>query len=56
MDDITKSYRFQRILHEAAQYRVLRRIFDADRDYGTTLQRSDYYRPDPGCDDEKNRA
>jgi hypothetical protein len=56
MDDITKSYRFQRILHEAAQYRMLRQIFDADRDYETTPRPADYYRPGLGCDDEKNRA
>jgi len=33
MDDITKEYRFQRILHEAAQYRVLRRIIESDHSY-----------------------
>jgi hypothetical protein len=30
MNDITKHYRFQRILVEAAQYRSLRQIFKAD--------------------------
>lgn len=33
MDDITKEFRFQRILHEAAQYRVLRRIIESDRTF-----------------------
>jgi hypothetical protein len=55
MDDITKNYRFQRILHEAAQYRVLRRIIDSDRDYETTPPSVDYRRPDSGCDDEQRR-
>jgi hypothetical protein len=32
MNDITKHYRFQRILVEAAQYRSLRQIFKADPD------------------------
>jgi hypothetical protein len=31
MDDITKKYEFQQILHDAAQYRALRRIIEADR-------------------------
>ena len=56
MDDITKNYRFQRILHEAAQYRMLRQIFDADRDHETTLRPADYYRRDLACEDKKNRA
>jgi hypothetical protein len=30
MNDITKHYRFQRILFEAAQYRSLRQVFKAD--------------------------
>jgi hypothetical protein len=30
MNDITKHYRFQRILVEAAQYRSLRQVFKAD--------------------------
>jgi hypothetical protein len=30
MNDITKHYRFQRILVEAAQYRCLRQVFKAD--------------------------
>jgi hypothetical protein len=30
MNDITKHYRFQRILVEAAQYRSLRQVFNAD--------------------------
>jgi hypothetical protein len=30
MNDITKHYRFQRILVEAAQYRSLRQLFKAD--------------------------
>jgi hypothetical protein len=29
MDDITNKYEFQRILQEAAQYRLLRRVFDS---------------------------
>jgi hypothetical protein len=29
MDDITNKYEFQRILQEAAQYRVLRRVFES---------------------------
>jgi hypothetical protein len=29
MNDITKHYRFQRILQEAAQFRTLRRMLDA---------------------------
>lgn len=32
MNDITKHYRFQRILVEAAQYRSLRQVFKADPD------------------------
>ena len=32
MNDITKHYRFQRILVEAAQYRCLRQVFKADAD------------------------
>jgi hypothetical protein len=32
MTDLTKHYRFQRILIEAAQYRTLRQIFKADPD------------------------
>ena len=56
MNDITKNYRFQRILHEAAQYRTLRQIFEAGRDYETPPQPVDYYRPDRACDHEKNRA
>jgi hypothetical protein len=55
MDDITKNYRFQRILHEAAQYRFLRRIIDSDRDYETTLPSVNYCRPDSACDDEQRR-
>jgi hypothetical protein len=55
MDDITNHYRFQRILYEAAQYRVLRRIFDSDRDYEATLPSEDYRRPDSGRDDEQRR-
>ena len=55
MHDITKNYRFQRILHEAAQYRVLRRIINSDRDYETTVPSVDYHRPDPGRDDEQRR-
>jgi hypothetical protein len=55
MDDITKHYRFQRILYEAAQYRVLRRIFDSDRDYETSPPSVDYCRPDSGRDDEQRR-
>jgi len=55
MDDITKNYRFQRILHEAAQYRVLRRIIDNDLDYKTTLPSEEYCRPNSGCDDEQHR-
>ena len=31
MDDITKKYEFQQILPDAAQYRALRRIIEADR-------------------------
>jgi hypothetical protein len=30
MTDLTKHYRYQRILIEAAQYRTLRQIFKAD--------------------------
>jgi hypothetical protein len=30
MNDITKHYRFQRIMIEAAQYRMLREIFKTD--------------------------
>jgi hypothetical protein len=30
MSDLTKHYRYQRILIEAAQYRTLRQIFKAD--------------------------
>jgi hypothetical protein len=30
MNDLTKHYRFQRILVEAAQYRSLRQVFKAD--------------------------
>jgi len=55
MHDITKNYRFQRILHEAAQYRVLRRIINSDRDYETTVPSVDYHRTDPGRDDEQRR-
>jgi hypothetical protein len=29
MDDITNKYEFQRILRDAAHYRVLRRVFDS---------------------------
>jgi hypothetical protein len=32
MNDITKHYRFQRILVEAAQYRAMRQVFRADPD------------------------
>ena len=35
MNDITKHYRFQRILVEAAQYRSLRQVFRADPDMNT---------------------
>jgi hypothetical protein len=31
MDDMTKSYDIQQLLYDAAQYRLLRRVFDADR-------------------------
>lgn len=31
MDDITKKYEFQEILRDAAQYRMLRQIFESDR-------------------------
>jgi hypothetical protein len=30
MNDVSKHYRFQRILIEAAQYRTLRQVFKAD--------------------------
>jgi hypothetical protein len=30
MNDVTKHYRFQRILVEAAQYRTIRQVFKAD--------------------------
>jgi hypothetical protein len=29
MEDLTKKYEFQRILQDAAQYRVLRRVFES---------------------------
>ena len=35
MNDITKHYRFQRILVEAAQYRSLRQVFRADPEVGS---------------------
>jgi hypothetical protein len=35
MNDITKHYRFQRILVEAAQYRSLRQVFKADPGVGS---------------------
>lgn len=39
MDDITKKYEFQQILHDAAQYRALRRIIEADRRVAISEQR-----------------
>ena len=35
MNDITKHYRYQRLLVEAAQYRMLRQIFRTDPQLGT---------------------
>jgi len=32
MDDISKKIEFQLVLHDAAKYRLLRRIIDDDRD------------------------
>jgi hypothetical protein len=34
MNDITKHYRYQRLLVEAAQYRTLRQIFRSDPQLG----------------------
>lgn len=30
MNDLTKNYRFQRILIEAAEYRLLRQVYESD--------------------------
>jgi len=39
MDDISKKIEFQLVLHDAAKYRLLRRIIDDDRDVRLPEQR-----------------
>jgi hypothetical protein len=39
MDDISKKIEFQVVLHDAAKYRLLRRIIDDDRDIRLPEQR-----------------
>jgi hypothetical protein len=49
MDDPTKRPEFQRILQEAAQYRVLCRVFDAYRlpNDDNVCRSSDHFQRDP---------
>jgi hypothetical protein len=41
VDDPTEDYlRFDRMLHEAAQYRVLKMVFESDKDFQDKIERA----------------
>lgn len=41
VDDPTEDYfRFDRLLHEAAQYRVLKMVFESDKDFQDKIEQA----------------